>query len=41
MYNADFNLPSSNADAADRTYISNEYFAQAATSNGDALLGSA
>jgi hypothetical protein len=39
MYNADFNLPASDANGADRTYISNEYFSQAATSNGDALLG--
>jgi hypothetical protein len=37
-YNADFNLP---ASAANPTYISNEYFAQTATVNGDALLNAA
>jgi hypothetical protein len=35
MYNADFNLA---AAPGDLTYISNEYFAQTASTNGDAIL---
>ena len=38
MYNADFNLA---ASPANLTQISNEYFAQTATSNGDAVLAAA
>lgn len=38
QYNNDFNLP---ASATNKTYISNEYFAQTCTQNGDALLNTA